>query len=84
VNRFLLHHSECRLSCSRSNCPDPPLSPLVTLSPMATLGVGSFGEVEWVSQDDVATDLIGPLDDHDAHGWFTLGIGGNVDLFGQD
>jgi hypothetical protein len=60
------------------------LSPLVTLSPMATLGVGSFGEVEWVSQDDVATDLIGPLDDHDAHGWFTLGIGGNVDLFGQD
>jgi hypothetical protein len=61
-----------------------PLITLITLSPMATLGVGSFGEVEWVSQDDVATDLIGPLDDHDAHGWFTLGIGGNVDLFGQD
>jgi hypothetical protein len=60
------------------------LSPQLTLSPMATLGVGSFGEVEWVSEDDVATDLIGPLDDHDAHGWFTIGIGGNVDLFGQD
>ena len=60
------------------------LSPQLTLSPMATLGVGSFGEVQWVSEDDVATDLIGPLDDHDAHGWFTIGIGANVDLFGHD
>jgi hypothetical protein len=62
---------------------DIRLSPLFTISPTATLGVGSFGEVEWVSSDGVATDLIGPLDDHDAHGWFTLGLGAHFDLFGK-
>ena len=62
---------------------DIRLSPLFTISPTATLGVGSFGEVEWVSSDGVATDLVGPLDDHDAHGWFTLGLGAHFDLFGK-
>jgi hypothetical protein len=62
---------------------DIRLSPLFTLSPTATLGVGSFGDVDWVSADGVKTDLVGPLDDHDAHGWFTLGFGAHVDLFGQ-
>ena len=61
---------------------DIRLSPTLTISPMATLGVGSFGEVEWVSTDGVATDLVGPTDDHDAHGWFTVGFGAHVDLFG--
>jgi hypothetical protein len=63
---------------------DIRLSPLFTLSPTATLGVGSFGDVEWVSSDGVATDLIGPFDDHDAHGWFTLGLGAHFDLFGRE
>jgi hypothetical protein len=62
---------------------DIRLSPTFSLSPMATAGVGSFGDVNRVSSDGVATDLIGDLDEHDAHGWFTIGLGAHVDLLGQ-
>ncbi|HLV65184.1 MAG TPA: hypothetical protein VKY73_05205 [Polyangiaceae bacterium] len=62
---------------------DIRINPHLSLSPMATLGVGSFGEVEYVSPSGVGTNLIGPLDDQDAHGWFTIGVGGHLDLLGQ-
>jgi hypothetical protein len=62
---------------------DIRLNPVFALSPLLTVGVGSFGEVDRVSNDGVATDLIGPLDEHDAHGWFTVGLGAHVDLLGR-
>ncbi|MFO7179148.1 MAG: hypothetical protein DIU78_010655 [Pseudomonadota bacterium] len=62
---------------------DIRINPYLSLSPMATLGVGSFGDVEYVSASGVGTDLIGPLDDQDAHGWFTLALGAHFDLLGH-
>jgi hypothetical protein len=61
---------------------DIRLNPYVTLSPMFTLGVGSFGKVESVSNQTV-TDQTGSLDQADGHAWATLNFGGYFDLLGS-
>jgi hypothetical protein len=55
-----------------------------TLSPLATLGVGVFGKVEFVDANGAATNLITRLDNQDSHGWFTLQLGGHFDLLGKN
>jgi hypothetical protein len=62
---------------------DIRLSPVVTLSPLLTLGVGSFGDVEWQAPNGYKTDAFGPDDQADGHAWFTLTMGGHFDLAGS-
>lgn len=50
------------------------------LSPMLTVGVGSFGEIRRVLAGGAAFSEAGPYDVMDSHAWFTIGIGGHVDL----
>ena len=61
---------------------DIRLNRFVTLSPMFTLGVGSFGKVERVSNSAVS-DETASLDQADGHAWATLTFGGYFDLFGS-
>ena len=61
---------------------DIRLNRFVTLSPMFTLGVGSFGKVERVSNSAVS-DETGSLDQADGHAWATLTFGGYFDLLGS-
>ncbi|HEX3776870.1 MAG TPA: hypothetical protein VHV51_20500 [Polyangiaceae bacterium] len=58
------------------------LNPYITLSPMFTLGVGSFGKVERVS-NGISSDETGPVDQADGHAWATFTVGGYFDLFGS-
>jgi hypothetical protein len=58
------------------------LTPMFSITPMLTLGVGSFGSIDRVFPDDASASLIRPGDAPDSHGWFTIGIGGHADLFG--
>ncbi len=53
---------------------------VVTLSPMVTLGVGSFGTIERVSGGTVA-DHTRVDDQMDGHAWATFTIGGGFDVF---
>ena len=54
----------------------------VSLSPMLTLGVGSFQKIESVSNHTV-TDQTSASDQADGHAWATLTFGGYFDLFGS-
>jgi hypothetical protein len=58
------------------------LSPMLTISPMATIGVGSFGEIDRVFPDGGSASVIRPGDAADSHAWFTLGVGAHADLLG--
>jgi hypothetical protein len=58
------------------------LNKLVTVSPLATIGVGSFSRVRIVTPEGTGYDAAGPRDTSDSHAWFTLTVGGHVDLFG--
>jgi hypothetical protein len=58
------------------------LNHVVTLSPMATIGLGSFGTVETVSNGEIRNATT-PADHSDAHAWATFTIGGHFDLFGS-
>ncbi len=62
---------------------DIRLSPIFSLSPMATIGVGSFGDVEWKAPNGTKTDAFGELDQADGHAWFSLTLGGHFDLAGS-
>ena len=48
---------------------DIRLSKAFSLTPLVTLGAGSFGEVEWVSPSGKRTSAIGKGDDIAGHGW---------------
>ena len=61
---------------------DIRLNPYVTLSPMLTLGVGSFGKIETVTSGTVA-DATSSYDQDAGHAWATFTVGGMFDLFGQ-
>jgi hypothetical protein len=61
---------------------DIRLNHVVTLSPMFTLGVGSFGTIETVTNKGVK-DETGVDDQADGHAWATFTIGGNFDVFGS-
>jgi hypothetical protein len=58
---------------------DIRLNRYVTLSPMFTLGVGSFGKVESVSNHTITDQT----DQADGHAWATLNFGGFFDLLGS-
>jgi len=62
---------------------DIRLSPKLSITPMLTLGVGSFGDIDRVYPDGASASVVHAADAADSHGWLTLGIGGHVDLFGQ-
>jgi hypothetical protein len=62
---------------------DIRLNELFALSPMVTIGVGSFGDIERVLASGVSYPETRGLDAMDSHAWFTLGVGGHVDLFGS-
>jgi hypothetical protein len=62
---------------------DIRLSRWVSLSPLLTLGVGAFGDVERVNPDGTRQDETGQLDERAGHGWFTLQLGGHFDIAGS-
>jgi hypothetical protein len=51
------------------------------LSPMLTVGLGSFGKAEWVDQSTVRSAFPSGSD-RLTHGWVTLQLGGHFDLAG--
>jgi hypothetical protein len=59
---------------------DIRVSPFFSLSPMATIGVGSFGDIEFKRSNGQKFDVTGPNDQGDGHAWFTLQLGGHFDL----
>jgi len=61
---------------------DIRVNQFVTLSPMFTVGVGSFGKIERASNGTVA-DETSSVDQADGHAWATLNFGGYFDLFGS-
>lgn len=61
---------------------DIRFGPLFSLSPMATLGVGSFGSAEWKAPNGDTTDATKPGDRAAGHGWVTLQLGGHFDIAG--
>jgi hypothetical protein len=58
------------------------VSPQFSLSPLFTLGVGSFGTVRFVKS--TTTSAFNPGDTSDGHAWATLTLGGHFDLFGKN
>ncbi|HKO46344.1 MAG TPA: hypothetical protein VJV79_01390, partial [Polyangiaceae bacterium] len=58
------------------------LSRVFTLSPMATIGLGSFGTIETVSNGQIRYATT-PYDQSDAHAWATFTLGGHFDVFGS-
>jgi hypothetical protein len=58
------------------------LNRVVTLSPMATLGLGSFGTIETVSNGQIR-DATATFDQSAAHAWATFTLGGHFDVLGS-
>ncbi len=56
------------------------MSPFFSLSPMATIGVGSFGDIEYERSNGQKFDVTTSNDQGDGHAWFTLQLGGHFDL----
>jgi hypothetical protein len=61
---------------------DIRFTPWFTLSPLATIGVGAFDRVRRVLPNGAGYDVLGMRDASDSHAWFTLTVGGHVDLLG--
>jgi hypothetical protein len=61
---------------------DIRLSPMFSLQPMLTLGIGSFSDIDIVYPSGSSASMTSPGDVSDSHSWLTLGVGGHVDLFG--
>jgi len=49
---------------------------------MATIGLGSFGTIETVSNGLIRNATM-PSDQTDAHAWATFTLGGHFDIFGS-
>jgi hypothetical protein len=58
---------------------DIRINPYFSLSPLATLGVGSFGTIETVRNNEIR-DRTRSIDQTDGHAWATLTLGGHFDL----
>lgn len=61
---------------------DIRLSRTFSLSPMLTLGLGSFGKAEWINATTVS-DAVPTNNDTLTHGWVTLHLGGHFDIAGS-
>jgi hypothetical protein len=57
------------------------LNSVVTLSPLVTIGLGSFGTIETVSNGEIR-DATTTFDQTAAHAWATFTLGGHFDLLG--
>lgn len=62
---------------------DVRLSENVSLTPMATVGVGRFEKAQWVNSGRADDDVLDSLDAF-SHGWATLQLGAHFDAFGTD
>jgi hypothetical protein len=56
------------------------LSRLTSLSALATVGVGGFGDLERVQPNHSATSVSKSYDQADGHAWATLNVGAHFDL----
>jgi len=56
------------------------ISRMITLSPLATVGVGAFGNLQRVGANGRVSLLTDDLDQNDGHAWATLMVGGHFDL----
>jgi len=56
---------------------------VLSISPMATIGLGSFGTIETVSNGQIRSATT-PYDQSDAHAWATFTLGGHFDLLGSE
>lgn len=63
---------------------DIRINPLFSLSPLVTVGMGSFGTIRRVLPDGSSYNETRGRDEGDSHAWLTLGVGGHVDLFGAN
>jgi hypothetical protein len=61
---------------------DIRIGPMFSLSPMVTLGVGSFRSAEWKLPNGETRDATLPGDRAAGHGWLTLQVGGHFDIAG--
>ena len=61
---------------------DVRLSDHWSLSPMLSLGLGSFGKAEWVLPDKTVQTATQPSDVALTHGWIGLQMAAHVDAFG--
>jgi hypothetical protein len=77
-----LHLTEAPLEFRLGLGADIRLSPILALSPMVTLGVGSFGSAEWKLPNGDKQDATAPGDRGAGHGWVTFQIGGHFDIAG--
>lgn len=62
---------------------DIRINPLFSLSPLVTVGVGSFGTIETVSGGEIR-DRTRSIDQSDGHAWATFTLGGHFDLLGEN
>ena len=62
---------------------DIRLSPLLSLSPMATIGSGIFRDVEYELTDGSKESALGDGDEQMSHGWVTVQLGGHFDIGGR-
>jgi hypothetical protein len=77
-----LHLTEAPLEFRLGLGADIRLGPLFSLSPLVTLGVGSFGAAEWQLPNGDKMDATKPADEGAGHGWVTLQMGGHFDIAG--
>ncbi|HVY32413.1 MAG TPA: hypothetical protein VHB79_38010 [Polyangiaceae bacterium] len=56
------------------------LSRMTSLSALATVGVGGFGELERVQPNNSATPISKSYDQSDGHAWATINVGAHFDL----
>jgi hypothetical protein len=77
-----LHLTEAPLEFRLGLGADIRLGPLFSLSPLVTLGVGSFGAAEWQLPNGDKVDATQPKDQGAGHGWVTLQMGGHFDIAG--
>jgi hypothetical protein len=61
---------------------DIRFGPSFSLSPMVTIGVGSFRTAEWKHPNGDTQDATEPADRAAGHGWLTLQVGGHFDIAG--
>lgn len=62
---------------------DIRLTRYLSISPLLTLGLGSFSRAEWVGSDGTIRDAIPEDTSRMTHGWLTLQMGGHFELFAR-
>lgn len=59
------------------------LNRMTSLSALATVGVGGFGQLERVQPNNSATPISKSYDQSDGHAWATINVGAHFDLIGS-